>query len=89
MSGLFLLSALVALAYLMAWMIANDGAKRIEDQKGLLRMLVPRSDKVPVSVRRKRRLGAYEHPLFPDDAAAAPEEIEHPLWRVRRDGDGG
>lgn len=43
MAALLLLSALAAIAYLIAWMIQNDGAQRIQDQKGLYRMLTPGS----------------------------------------------
>lgn len=87
MSGLFLLSALIALVYLMAWMIQNDGAPHIKDQKGLLQMLLPKPPGPPPRQRRRRRLGQYEHPLFPDDADA-PDEIVHPLWREPRNGNG-
>lgn len=42
MFALFLLSALGGVVYLMFWMIRNDGADRIEDQHGLLRMAMPK-----------------------------------------------
>jgi hypothetical protein len=42
MTSAFLLATIVAIIYLMAWMIQNDGARRIEDQKGLLRFIRPK-----------------------------------------------
>jgi len=42
MTSAFLLATVVAIIYLMVWMIQNDGARRIEDQKGLLRFIRPK-----------------------------------------------
>lgn len=55
MSGLFLLAALAAIVYLMFWMVQNDGAKNIEDQKGLLRMTIPKSAAVPTEESRESK----------------------------------
>lgn len=46
MSGLFFLSALLGIAYLIRWMIQNDNASRIEDQKGWFSMTVPKDPTV-------------------------------------------
>ncbi len=75
MSGLFLLTALIGIGLLIMWMIQNDDAVRIEDQKGLFRMLVPKDpsgatakaapdDARPQGRRPSPGRPPSQHPLF-------------------------
>jgi hypothetical protein len=66
-SGLFLLAALMGIAYLMVWMVQNDDVSRIEEQKGLFRMTVPK-DSAAISMERPeapRRRGPFVRPAGP------------------------
>lgn len=58
MLALFLLAALGGVVYLMFWMIQNDGVKQIQDQKGILRMALPKgvvavSEENPKTAKRR------------------------------------
>jgi hypothetical protein len=71
MTSAFLVATIVAIVYLMVWMIQNDGARRIEDQRGLLRFIRPKGQPAE----------AQKSPAAP----AQPNGPPPPSGRSRRD----
>ena len=94
MSGLILLCGLLALIYVLYWMIQNDSAGRIEDQSGLLQMTIPKGTAnrdatapQPVAGRAGLRSGAPRQdtkapPFRGRSALAGPSPRQAPLSRA-------
>ena len=77
MFAFFLLAALIGVVYLMFWMVQNDGADRIEDQRGLLRMALPKrvvatAEENPEPPRRGSRIVHPPKVRVQDRAPQAP-----------------
>lgn len=76
MSGFILLCGILALVYVLYWMIQNDAAPSIEDQRGLLQMALPKvaaavagEEAEPADRSRDRKRSHAPGPAKPAPAA--------------------
>ncbi|HEV2676390.1 MAG TPA: hypothetical protein VGV37_17825 [Aliidongia sp.] len=77
MFALFLLAALAGVVYLTFWMVQNDGAQRIEDQKGVLRMMAPATAAAVPEEDPKlaKRRGAFARPGGAKPTTRGPQTV--------------
>jgi type IV secretory pathway VirB10-like protein len=72
MTSGFLLFCLAMIVYIMKWMIDNDRVQRIEDQKGLLRFIVPKQGFAEPEEAAVPAPAARRHPPLRAPAAKPP-----------------